>query len=309
MKGRKKGGSPYSKRNFAELFQSQYEQISIDDHLESLRAKWLQYNAKLFTSGNMLELEIYPINPVWKKNKGMKRAEASGPSRKAQRNLNDANTRKHVSRLIHANFSSSDIWVTFNYGHERMPADLAEAAKHLRNYFKRLRRYIKKHCLPELKYIYVTERVENEKTGKVHTHHHIIMNFRNRDIAEGLWTLGGRSQARRLQPDSDGSLEGLAKYIAKPETKEGKRKGAKTYAHSQNLVKPEMRQSENRLPATNYRISKKRITEIALDENKAIELLETHYKGYKLVSRIKAKFSKYTAGVYIYAQLMKIPAG
>jgi len=292
---------------FEALFNHYFEQQSIDDYLELLRAKGLQYRAKLTKSGNMLEVEIYPINPVWLNNKGKERAKTPNPTRKEQKNLNHANTRKHVSRLIHANFTSKDIWVTFNYDHKHMPADLNEATKHLKNYFKRLRRHIKKNNLPDLKYIYVTERVENEVTGKVHSHHHIIMNFRDRDTAEKLWTLGGRTQSRRLQPDVDGSLEGLAKYIAKPETKDGNRKGAKTYATSQNLVRPKPEYATTILPRTKYRISKKRIEEMALDEQKAIEILEQHYKGYKVVEPIKPRRSDYTAGVFIYVRLMKKP--
>ena len=252
----------------------------------------------------MLELQIYPINPVWKARQGMGRAKSFLPARKEQKNLNKKNTRRHISRLVHANFTSKDIWLTFTYAHEHMPKDVQEATKHLKNYFKRLRRHIKKHNLNELKYIYVTERVENEKTGKVHTHHHIIMNFADRDTAESLWTLGGRTQSRRLQPDKDGSLEGLADYIAKPETKEINRKGAKSYAHSQNLKKPQIRRSENKMPLTDYRLSKKRIAIMATDENKAIAVFHTHYKGYKLTAPPKVIFSDYTAGVYIYAKLL-----
>ena len=286
-----------------------FYQPTIEDCAEMLRTKGLKYRAKVTRSGNMLEVELYPVNPVWVDKQGEKRAKGVEPTREAQRNLNCANTRKHISRLVHANFTRNDIWVTFNYGHEHMPADLAEATKHIKNYFKRLRRYLKKHGLPALKYIYVTERVENEKTGKVHTHHHIVMNVADRDVVESLWTLGGRTQARRLQPDVDGGLEGLARYIAKPETKEGNRKGAKTYACSLNLKKPEVRRSDYRLPGTNYRLSKKRVAEMATDENKAIAVLEENYKGYRLADKPVARFSDYTAGAYVYARLVRKPGG
>ena len=289
--------------SFVEL----YEQLTIDDILESLRAKGLQYRGKRILSGNMLELEIYPINPVWKDKEGAKRIKTTNPTRKEQRNLNHINTRKRVSRLIHSNFTHKDIWVTFTYADEQMPTDIPEATKHLKNYFKRLRRHIKKNDLPDLKYIYVTERVENEATGKVHTHHHIVMNFRDRDAAESLWTLGGRTQARRLQPDKDGSLEGLARYIAKQETKDGNRKGAKTYAYSKNLTPPDISKTDGRLPKTPYKLSKKRVTEMATNENKAIEVLEEQYSGYKLIGRPVVKFSDYTAGAFIYARMVKKP--
>jgi len=305
MSRRKSTKFNYSKQ-FDQLFAQGYEQLSLDDHLESLRAKGLQYRTKLTKSGNMLEVEIYPINPVWKLQKGQKRAKVT-TSREEQARLNLDNTRKRVSRLVHANFTRRDIWVTFNYGHMHMPKDIAEASRHLKNYFDRLKRHIKKHNLLELKYIYVTERVENEKTGKVHTHHHIIMNFQDRDTAEALWTLGGRTQSRRLQPDQDGSLGGLARYISKPETKEGNRKGAKTYATSKNLKKPEVRTADNKLPGTNYRLSKKRVAEMVADESKIADVLTNNYSGFILTQLPKAKLSEYTAGAYIYARLMKAP--
>ena len=137
----------------------------------------------------------------------------------------------------------------------------------------------------------------------------MVMNFRDRDIAESLWTLGERTQVRRLQPDEDGSLEGLARYIAKPETKEGNRKGAKTYATSINLEKPSVTRSDHRLPKTGYRLSKKRVTEIVMDENKRIAILEEHYKGFKVVELPPPKFSDYSTGAYMYVKLVKNPSG
>ncbi|MCL2189816.1 MAG: hypothetical protein FWB87_13740 [Defluviitaleaceae bacterium] len=279
---------------------------TLDDFMEAARAKGLRYKAKLIKSGDMLELEIYPINPVWKMREGLKRAKALAPSRREQQNLNHINTRKRVSRLIHANFTKHDIWVTFEYGHEHMPVDLKEAHKHLKNYFKRMRRHIEKNKLPELKYIYVTERVENNKTGKVHTHHHIIMNFHDRDTAEKLWTLGGRTQARRLQPDDMG-LEGLARYITKPETKDHHRHGAKTYATSKNLTKPAIKTSENILPLSGYRLSKRRIERMAADENNAMDVIANCYREYNLTAPPKVRTSDYAAGVSIYAKMIKRP--
>ncbi|MCL2197298.1 MAG: hypothetical protein FWB80_00085 [Defluviitaleaceae bacterium] len=290
----------YGNRYIEEL----YDQITIDDHLEALRAKGLQYRVKIIKSGDILEVEIYPINLAWKELAGKKREKLLTPSRNAQRNLNDQNTRKYVSRLIHTNFSEKDIWLTLTYNNENMPVDIPAATKHLKNYFKRLRRYIKKHNLPELKYIYVTERTESETTGKIHTHHHIILNFTDRDKAEELWTMGGRTQARKLQPDDSG-LEGLARYIAKPETKEKNRKGVKTYATSLNLKKPKINTADNRLPTTNYRLSKRRVAAFAKNENLAIEMLEKNLEGYKNTQPIKKCYSEFSPGVYMYARLKK----
>ena len=279
--------------------------MTIDDILESMRAKGLQYKAKTYTSGDMLEVAIYPINPVWKSEELKNRAKAMHPTRKEQRNLNHINTRKHISRLIHCNFTRKDIWMTFTYADAHMPVDLKRATSNLKNYFKRLRTHIKKHSLPTLKYIYVTEHVTNQATGKLHVHHHVITNFRDRDKAESMWTQGGRTQSRRLQPDTDGSLEGLARYIAKPETKEGNRKGAKSYAYSRNLKRPTPNEAEGRLPKTSYKLSKKRVADMAASEPKATEVLTEQYSDYKLLAPPTIKHSDYTAGAFIYARMIK----
>jgi len=286
-----------------------YDQVSIDDYLESLRAKGLKYRVKLIKSGDtLLEVQMYPVNPAWKATKDKNRSKPFNVSKEAQKQLNQNNKQKHILRLIHSNFTTKDIWCTFTCDQENIPKDLEEARKHLKNYFARLRRYIKKHGLPELKYIYAIERVENKKTGKLHVHYHLVMNFSDRDVAENLWTLGGRTHTRRLQPDPDGTFTELANYLAKPETKEGNRKGTKTFSTSINLEKPKSISSDYRLPKTNYKISKKRITEMVLNENKAIEILEEHYKGYKVTGSVKPKFSEHAAGAYMYARMVKRPS-
>lgn len=273
-----------------------------------LTAKGLKYRAKVIKSGDdLLEVALYPINPVWQSKE--KRAKALKPSRSAQRNLNQANKCKQMLRLIHSNFVAGDTWATFTYKTDNMPKDITTAIKHLKNYFARLRRYLKKHKLPELKYIYITEWVENEKTGKLHTHHPVVMNVQDREMAQDMWKLGGRTHARRLQPDEDGTYKKLANYMAKPETKEGNRKGVKAYVPSTNLTKPVVRQSDHAMPGTGYKLSKKRVAAMAKDENMTIALLEEKYKGYKLATPVSIKLSDYTDGVYIYARLIKPKEG
>ncbi|MCL2357120.1 MAG: hypothetical protein FWC70_08190 [Defluviitaleaceae bacterium] len=188
---------PYSLPSYEDVFTLPYEQLSIDDYLESIRHKDIfKYRVKLIRSGDVLEVEIYPI---WTESKyKIVREKTGSPTRHAQKNLNRENTRKHVSRLVHANFTEADIWCTFDYRHEHMPADAKSAQKDMQNYIRRLRGYIKANGLPELKYIYVTEWVINEATGAIHAHHHIIMNFRDRDVAEAVWQkqFGRRASVR-----------------------------------------------------------------------------------------------------------------
>lgn len=54
----------------------------------------------------------------------------------------------------------------------------------------------------------------------------------NRDELEGLWTKGERSNTRRIKPDKDFLLSGVATYMM------NNRKGKRKWRGSKNLVKP-----------------------------------------------------------------------
>ncbi|MCG4663591.1 hypothetical protein L0P73_23710, partial [[Clostridium] innocuum] len=67
-------------------------------------------------------------------------------------NLNDKNARKHVIRLLNANFMTG-YWITFTYTIE--PESLEEALKDIRNFFRRVNERLKKQGKPRAKYLYV----------------------------------------------------------------------------------------------------------------------------------------------------------
>ncbi|MCL2350590.1 MAG: hypothetical protein FWC67_03810, partial [Defluviitaleaceae bacterium] len=194
-------------RKYEEIFN--VYQISIDDHLEALRDRGiLKYRTKFIKSGDFLEIDIYPI---WRRGRrGRSGAQQMPkPSRVAQERLNHRNRARRVARLLHCNFAKGDLWATLTYDDAHLPADDAAAQRDIQNYIRRLRAFGKKQGgAQELKYIYVTER------GKGRVHHHIIMNFADREAAERLWGKGARGQTRRIAPDDFG-LEGLANYITK----------------------------------------------------------------------------------------------
>ncbi|MDL2248821.1 hypothetical protein LJB89_03905, partial [Tyzzerella sp. OttesenSCG-928-J15] len=64
-----------------------------------------KYITKTIKAGEMLECEIYP---TWK-TKPLQRGSKINPSRKAQANLNNNNTKKNLVRLINSNFTKEDI--------------------------------------------------------------------------------------------------------------------------------------------------------------------------------------------------------
>ena len=281
------------KYDYEQLFtEPQTEQISLDNHLESIRDKsvW-KYKTKTITSGKIREVEIYPI---FKKTKGAGGAldHIGNPSSQAQIVYNCKRKQKHVARLLNANFTSLDIWMTLTYDFDNLPKDAHQAQKDIRNYIKRLRAYIKKHGGDELdiadfKYLYVTETSDGQD-NQTRCHHHIIMNFKDRDIAEKLWGKG-RTQARRLQPDERG-LEGLARYIMKT-----KKYATKKYAPSKNLSQPKITTSE-------YKTTKTKASNIAKDLDEAAIIMEKDNKGW-LCNDVTVMQSHFVSGVYIYVRM------
>ena len=279
---------PYSKgysiENYEELYTILYED-SIEDQIESIRNKDIKkYRIKTIKSGPMLECEIYPI---WKTRNKECRIKIN-PSREAQKNLNEKNAKKKVIRSINTNFTKKDIWATFEYDNEHLPANSEEAKKDIQNYIRRLKRIVKKNKLPALKYIFVTEYEEDEKKGKKRVHHHIVMNFPDRDLAEEIWDKGGRTHSRRLQPDDFG-LEGLARYITKDP------KGSKRFTASRNLSKPEIRIADSKM-------TKARAEQIAKNQNSASDIFQKIYKQY-IFNDLSVKFSKYVSGAYLYVRM------
>jgi len=248
----------------------------------------------------MLECDIYP---VYITGKGNVRAAKEKVSREAQHNLNHRNAQKKVTRLIHANFNRRDVWADFTYEDDSLPTNENEAKKDMQNYIRRLKGYVKRNCptSPPFKYIYVTEYTDIDGET-VRTHHHLIINFHDRDVLEELWLKGGRMRTRRLQPDDYG-FEGLARYITKAprensETgKLGIKKYSKRYTASTNLTKP-------KITTADTKISKSRAAGLAKNPGMANELFQRLYKGY-VFNDMETKYSQYVSGVYLYVRMRR----
>lgn len=264
---------------------------SSEAHIESLRSDSLAgYRVKTIKSGPILEVEAYPF---WKIPQSRKKR--SEESSQAQKNLNDKNTKKHVTRLINANFRSFvDLWLTYTYPPGKMPADFEQAKKDMTNLIRRMKNWLKKREQYkgfELKYIYVTEHTRDG--NKVRAHHHMVTNFPDRDVAEELWNCGGRTQSRRLQGDDFG-FEGMARYI----TKEKGNKTMKRYTPSRNLKQPTVTVADTKL-------TRRRAEKIAKEEISAQEIFETWHKGYQFKD-MQVQFSDFVSGAYLYVRMKRI---
>jgi len=125
------------------------------------------------------------------------------------------------------------------------------------------------------------------------------MSFQDRDMAEKIWTKGGRKQTRRLQPDDYG-LEGLARYISKEKADTESRKHSKKFATSTNLKKPQAGTRENL-------IRKRRAEAIALNQTGARGVFEEIAKkalkqGYEFLD-MEITYSRYVSGAYLYVRM------
>ena len=91
------------------------------------------YTTKTIKAGNQFEVEIYP-SFTKKESTGMNLKPRSST---AQKNLNDKNARKKLERLINANFSNGDLWVTLTYDNKHLPESMKDALKNIGNYIKK----------------------------------------------------------------------------------------------------------------------------------------------------------------------------
>lgn len=278
---------------YLDLFDiSPLEMETREERIESLRHRNVfRYRVKTIRAGGMLECEIFPI---WATQGEASRAKKAKESRKAQKNLNDKNTRKKIMRLTNNNFTDADLWGTFGYDDENLPASPEQAQKDITNFIRRIKRRRKKLGLPPLRYIYVTEwkQEADEDGGEIRAHHHIILSGdMDRDEIESLWNGGAYPQTRRLRVKEDCGLNGLACYLSKGA------KGQKRWGHSTNLKMP--------VPTVaDRKFTRRQAEQIAIDENAAPALFEKLYKGYGF-RQIDIKRSDFVAGAYIYVQMFR----
>lgn len=246
----------------------------------------IHYRTKTIKSGDVLECEVYPI---WNTRSSLSRAMKAKESRETQKRLNAKNATKNIIRLVNANFTDKDIWGTFTYETKKLPPNIKTAQKEMAKFIRRLRHYGQLHNFPPLKYVYTTEFEEDEQKGKKRVHHHIVLNFPDRDIAEQLWRNGARKQTRRLQADDSG-YEGMVRYIMKDP------RGTKRYVTSKNLEKPQ-------ITIADYKFSKRKVNKIVKGEISAYTVFEQMYADKYSLTDYYAKQSEYVTGAYIYAKM------
>ena len=190
----------------------------------------MPYYRKYIYSGDVVEIEeCFSMRKVGDR---ISRGKNNNTTSEQQHERNYRNAMKNLSRIINANFTKKDIFITLTHK-DNVPEP--EAKKAFDRYLRRVRTYIKKHKLPDLKYVAV---IEWEKTR---THHHIILNSISLDTAIELWDKG-RVIVSKLDTEQD--YTGLARYIVKEKKGKFDEKQKKRWSQSRNLAKPKVVRKE-----------------------------------------------------------------
>lgn len=239
-----------------------------------------KYREVRYQMGEFLDAEVFP---VYKKARA--RGNRFGCTSEGMRIVNERNSRRRLSRLLHANFSEKDLALHLTYRDAELPQDELAAKKDIQNFLRRARRLYKKAGI-EFRYVSVTEK--GVKSQRVH-HHLVVSGGVDRDSLEALWGKG-RANTKRLQMDDNG-IVGLSVYMTKQQL------FFRRYNTSKNLVDPDKQKRTN-----DSRVSKKRAQ--AICEQMDAEAISALYPGYRLID-VEYSLSEVTGEYYAYIRLQR----
>lgn len=186
---------------------------------------------KIIEAGDLVKQVIYTAPEP--RDGRVVRAQKSYATSEAQKRMNDRTAREKLEMEIAANFTRRDLFLTYTYDDDHLPATRKEAEGNLKKTIRSLRA-VRRRQGQELKYIYVTE----NKHGEGRLHHHLIINATERDIdtLRSLWPYG---DVVHIEPLGKAEWGQWAGYM----TKEGGERpvGRRMWTPSRNLKKPTVR--------------------------------------------------------------------
>lgn len=249
------------------------------------------YRRKAIKSGDILEIEIYPVYRS-KNAPELKKL----PSKEKYRRYNAKQSAKMCQRLINANFGPQDLHVTCTYSGTELP-EQEQCEKDMQNFIRRINRRRQKEGLAPARYMYVIEgKTDEDKRTRVHSHL-ILEGGLDRDTIEALWRAGsqkgaprGTCNADRLQP-GDMQLTALAAYLMKDP------KGRKRWKPSKNLKKPEVYISDTA-------IKRKHVAQLARGAVNPIDYWRKQYPGY-VFRDMQIKTNQCLSGAAVIVQLQR----
>lgn len=287
-------GKTYDNYDYEEAYQKQIdtlEEWELERLMQTGKVNCL-YRTTTIKSRNeksgaeMLESMVYPSFP---NREDVPKTAKKRETGQAQKNLNDKNARRYLIRLANINFSKGDIWATFGWDDDNMPEDEERAEKDIKNFIARINYRRRKAGLENAKYIYIPA-----IDGYARPHFHILISGdgMDRDELEDLWTKCERKNTRRVKPDDDFLITGIATYITQNPH------GTKRWRSSKNLKKPDE-------PTRSYRkFSRKKVNGMVRDFEELKAQMEKAYPGFKFLDA-EVKYNDKVAAFYIYARMIK----
>ena len=287
-------GKTYDNYDYEEAYQKQIdtlEEWELERLMQTGKVNCL-YRTTTIKSRNeksgaeMLESMVYPSFP---NREDVPKTAKKRETGQAQKNLNDKNARRYLIRLANINFSKGDIWATFGWDDDNMPEDEERAEKDIKNFIARINYRRRKAGLENAKYIYIPA-----IDGYARPHFHILISGdgMDRDELEDLCTKCERKITRRVKPDDDFLITGIATYITQNPH------GTKRWRSSKNLKKPDA-------PTRSYRkFSRKKVNGMVRDFEELKAQMEKAYPGFKFLDS-EVKYNDKVAAFYIYARMIK----
>lgn len=287
-------GKTYDNYDYEEAYQKQIdtlEEWELERLMKTGKVNCL-YRTTTIKSRNeksgaeMLESMVYPSFP---NREDVPKTAKKRETGQAQKNLNDKNARRYLIRLANINFSKGDIWATFGWDDDNMPEDEERAEKDIKNFIARINYRRRKAGLENAKYIYIPA-----IDGYARPHFHILISGdgMDRDELEDLWTKCERKNTRRVKPDDDFLITGIATYITQNPH------GTKRWRSSKNLKKPDE-------PTRSYRkFSRKNVNGMVRDFEELKAQMEKAYPGFKFLDA-EVRHNDKVAAFYIYARMIK----
>ena len=164
---------------------------------------------------------------------GCKRRARHKPTPEDVAEQNKRNRERYIQRLILANFSEGDWWLTLTYRKEERPGSIEEAVDDRRKLIKRLQKEYREAGY-EFKCLAATE---IGKRGAVH-HHFAIEDIANGNLNTKKTVMKAWKRGRiDFTPlYEDGEYKNLAEYMIKREGKEGQKQ---SYTRTRNLIIPQ----------------------------------------------------------------------
>ena len=218
-----------------------------------------------FECGDYLEASIYPVFGYRCSQKGKRRRISRKPTREVQQALNRKNSARACNRLICANFTHDDWYLTLTFKGDIPTPE--EAKKAIDSFLAKVKRRLAK-LGKVMKWVKCEE--VGTRNGRPHFHLVLTGGLTPQEMA-ALWGKG-YIDCKPLMFSADGVM-GLAKYFGKQKKNEaGDGKKGKSWTCSRSCTHPE--------PKTNdYRYTKRRAAELAKEKENA-RFFEKLYPGY-----------------------------